>query len=72
MNARVLLAVLLVVFGCVALAYGRISYTRDKTVVDIGPVHVQQQEHHTIPLPPILGGIALGSGILMLVWPRHA
>jgi hypothetical protein len=72
MNTRLLVAVLLIVVGCVALAYGGISYTRRKTVVDIGPLQVQQDKRETIPLPPLLGAVALGSGVLMLVWRRHA
>ena len=72
MNARLILAVLLIVFGSLALAYGRISYTRQKTVVDIGDIQVQRETHESIPLPPVLGGLALGSGFMLAVWRRNA
>jgi hypothetical protein len=72
MNPRALVAVLLIAFGCVSLAYGRINFTHNKTLVDIGSVHVQQEKHETIPLPPLFGAIALASGVIVLAWPRRA
>jgi hypothetical protein len=40
--------------------------TRDK-IVDLGPVEVTQEEQHRLPLPPIVGGVAVAAGIIMLV-----
>jgi len=70
MNGRTLLAVILVVIGAIALAYQGITYTTQKKVVDIGPIQATKQEHHTIPLPPVLGAIALIAGIAVLVTGR--
>ena len=72
MNARQILAVLLILFGSLTLAYGRISYTRQKTVIDIGSVKVQRETHESIPLPLVLGGLVLASGLLLVVWRRKA
>jgi uncharacterized membrane protein YidH (DUF202 family) len=72
MNGRMLIAVLLIVFGVIALAYGRVNYTRNKTVVDLGPVEINREEHKSIPLPPVLGAIALASGVTLVLWPRNA
>ena len=62
-----LLAVVLIVLGVISLAYQGITYTTHKKVVDIGPLQATTSERKTIPLPPILGGLALIGGIVLLV-----
>lgn len=59
--------ILLVVLGALALAYQGINYTHEKNVVDMGPMHVTTETHERIPLPPILGGLALVGGVVLLV-----
>ena len=61
------LGIPLVVAGALILAYQGINYTREKKVVDMGPMHVTQETHERIPLPPILGGLALVGGVVLLV-----
>jgi hypothetical protein len=62
-----LLAIVLIVFGVVALAYGGISYTHKEKVIDIGPIEATADKHETIPLPPVVGGLALAGGVVLLV-----
>jgi hypothetical protein len=62
-----ILAILLIVFGALSLAYGGITYTRREKVLDIGPIEATAERQRTIPLPPILGGVALVAGIGLLV-----
>jgi hypothetical protein len=57
----------LIVLGVVALAYQGIGYTTRETIIDIGPVHATAERHRTIPLPPVLGGLAVVGGVLLLV-----
>jgi hypothetical protein len=59
--------ILLVVLGALALAYQGITYTKREKVIDIGPIHATADTQKTIPLPPILGGIALLGGVGLLV-----
>jgi drug/metabolite transporter (DMT)-like permease len=61
------LGILLIVAGVLVLAYQGINYTREKKVIDMGPMHVTQETHERIPLPPILGGLALVGGVVLLV-----
>ena len=61
---------ILVVLGLLALIYGGISYSRQRTVLDVGPFKATATEQKNIPLSPIVGGIAVLSGILLLVVPR--
>jgi hypothetical protein len=59
--------IVLVVLGALALAYQGINYTQREKIVDIGPIHATADTQKTIPLPPILGGIALIGGVVLLV-----
>jgi uncharacterized membrane protein len=67
MKSNLLAGILLVVLGAIALAYQGFTYTTHKKVLDLGPVQATKSETHTVPLPPILGGIALVGGISLLV-----
>ena len=71
MTGRRILGAILVVVGLVALLWGGISWTRDKTVLDAGPIKVQTEERERIPLPPVLGAVSLVGGILLLVIPAR-
>ena len=67
MKTNTLLAIILIIVGIVAFAYQGITYTSKEKVVDLGPVQVTAEKTRTIPLPPIVGGIALVGGILLLL-----
>jgi UDP-N-acetylmuramyl pentapeptide phosphotransferase/UDP-N-acetylglucosamine-1-phosphate transferase len=67
MKATSWFGILLIVAGALVLGYQGINYTREKNVVDMGPVHVTKETHERIPLPPILGGLALVGGVALLV-----
>jgi hypothetical protein len=63
-----IVGIVLIVLGIVALAYGGISYTRREQVIDIGPIEATAERRETIPLPPILGGLALAGGVVLLIY----
>ena len=67
MTPRRIVGLVLVIVGLISLLWGGISWTREKTIVDIGPIQARSQERETIPLPPIVGGIALVAGAILLV-----
>jgi uncharacterized membrane protein YidH (DUF202 family) len=62
-----ILGVILIVLGVIALAYGGITYTTREKIVDIGPIEAHADRERTIPLPPVLGAIALVGGIVLMV-----
>src|SRR2546422_9615277 len=66
MSARRIVGLILVVIGIVALLTGGIRWTREKTVLDTGSIEIKAEEHQRIPLPPILGAVALIGGIVLL------
>lgn len=65
-----MLGFVLMIAGLLALVYGGISYSRDRTVLDVGPFTATATEQHNIPLSPIVGGIALISGLVLVMVPR--
>jgi uncharacterized membrane protein HdeD (DUF308 family) len=67
MKPVAIVGVILIVLGVVALAYQGITYTTKDKVVDLGPLKVEAKREKTIPLPPILGVVALVGGVVLLV-----
>ena len=69
MNVRYVVGAILVVIGLVSLLLGGFRWSQEKTVVDIGPIEAKTTEHKTLPIPPIVGVLALVGGIAVLVVP---
>jgi hypothetical protein len=67
MKPYLLTGIILIVIGVIAFGYQGINYTTRDKVVDLGPIQVTAEKTKTIPLPPIVGGIALVGGILVLI-----
>jgi hypothetical protein len=67
MKTYTIAAIILIAIGIVAFAYQGISYTTRENVVDIGPIQMTAERTRTLPLSPIVGGIALVGGIVLLV-----
>jgi len=67
-----MLGIILVVLGLIGLAWGGFTYTTRESVVDIGPIHATREKTHTVPLPPILGAVALIGGVALLMTGKKA
>jgi len=67
MKAITWIGILFVVAGALALAYQGITYTRQENILDIGPIHATAEKHERIALPPVVGGLALVGGVVMIV-----
>jgi hypothetical protein len=65
------IGLVLIVLGIVALIYGGFTYTTQKKVLDVGPIQATKKEDHTVPLPPILGALALIGGVVLLVTDKR-
>ena len=61
------LGLLLAILGIFALVYQGFSYSRQNNVLDVGPIHATLNETQHVPLPPIIGGLALLGGVTLLV-----
>jgi len=65
-----LAGIVLIVLGALALVYQGIRYTTQEKVIDFGPLQVTASERRSIPLPPIVGGVALVAGIALVLADR--
>jgi len=64
-------AILLIAAGIAAIAYQGFTYTTREKVVDIGPVHVLADRTRSVPLPPLVGGLAIMGGVILLAVGRR-
>jgi uncharacterized membrane protein len=62
-----ILGIALIVLGVITFAYQGITYTTREKVVDLGPLKVTADKEKTIPLSPVLGGLALAGGVVLVV-----
>lgn len=67
MKPKMIVAILLIVLGIVAFTYQGFTYTTRSKGVDIGSLHMSTEKEHHIPVPPIIGAIALIGGIALLI-----
>jgi uncharacterized membrane protein len=66
MKVATLVGILLIILGIVSLVFQGITYKTDKNVINLGPIHAEEETKKQIPLPPILGGISLVGGIALV------
>ena len=62
-----ILGVILILLGVLALAYQGITYTKREKILDVGPVQATADREKTIPVPPLVGGVALAGGIALVI-----
>ena len=67
MKSMSIVGIVLIVLGVAALAYQGITYTSRETVIDIGPLQATADRQRTIPVPPVVGGLAIAGGVALLV-----
>ena len=67
MKPIAIIGVILIVLGVVAFAYQGITYTTRDKVLEVGPITATKETKRTIPIPPVLGGIALAGGVALLL-----
>ncbi|MGZ3535702.1 MAG: DUF3185 domain-containing protein [Thermodesulfobacteriota bacterium] len=67
MKPIMLVGIVLIILGVAALTYQGITYTTREKVLEIGPLETTKKTEKTIPLPPLLGGVALAAGIVLVI-----
>jgi uncharacterized membrane protein HdeD (DUF308 family) len=67
MKPVALLGIVLIVLGIGALAYQGFSYTTREKVLDLGPLQATAERRKTVPLPPIVGIVAVVAGVALLM-----
>jgi hypothetical protein len=72
MKPVAVLAIILIVIGVIALAYGGFSFTTREKVAEVGPLKIEKNKIRSVPLSPVLGVLALVGGVALLVVGRRA
>ena len=67
MKPGTIIGIILVVIGVAGFALGGFSFTQKEKVLDIGPIEATADDEKTVPIPPLLAGLALVSGVVLLV-----
>lgn len=66
-----ILGLVLVIIGVLGLAWGGITYVKDRDSLDLGVAKVTVEDKETIPIPPVVGVIALVAGGALLIGRRR-
>ncbi len=67
MKPVLLTGVILIVLGVLIFTYQGVTYTTHQKVFQVGPLEATKKTEKTLPLPPILGGLALAGGIVLVI-----
>lgn len=63
--------VILILIGLVGVLFGGVFWTREKTIVDIGPIEAKAKERDGVPISPIVGGVIAVAGVVLLLVPAR-
>jgi hypothetical protein len=66
MKPGTIIGLILIVLGVVGFALGGFSFTHKEKVLDVGPVEATADDKETVPIPPILAGLALVGGVILV------
>jgi len=66
MKPAVVVGILLIIVGIAGLAFGGFSFTRKEKVLDVGPIEASADKKESVPVPPILGALAIVGGVVLL------
>jgi len=58
--------ILLIVLGVLGVAYQGFNYTHQEKILDVGPIHATAEKRDRVSIPPVLGGLALVGGIVLV------
>ena len=66
MKSATLIGILLIILGIGALAYQGFSYQKEEKILDLGPIEATKETTETVPIPPILGVVAVIGGVAII------
>ncbi len=61
------LGIVLIVIGIIMMLITGFNIVTKKKVVDLGPVEINKEEKHPVQWSPIIGGVLLIGGIVIVV-----
>jgi len=67
MRPGTVIGALLILAGVIALSVGGFSFTTRDKVAEVGPIQVTTEHERSVPLSPILSGLAIAAGVVLIV-----
>jgi hypothetical protein len=67
MKSITITGIVLIVIGVLVFDYQGLTYTKREKILEVGPIQATRETSKTIPLPPILGALAIAGGIVLVV-----
>ena len=67
MKPATIIGAILIVIGIIGFAVGGFSFTHEHQDAKIGSLNIEHKQTSTVPIPPILSGIAIVGGIALVV-----
>jgi hypothetical protein len=58
---------ILIIAGILMLIFKGFSFTKEKKLVDVGPVEINKKEKQTVGWPVYAGGIAVLAGVVLVI-----
>ena len=62
-----IIGIILIIVGIIGFAYGGLGWNTEKKDAQLGPIEIKHQEKHVIDFPPILSGLCVVGGIVLVV-----
>lgn len=66
MKAPGIIGILLIILGIAGLAMGGFSFTHKEKVLDLGPIEASADKKESVPIPPLLGALAIVGGVVLV------
>jgi dipeptide/tripeptide permease len=66
MKPTIITGAVLILIGVLALAYQGFTYTKREKVLEIGPLQATTETEKTVPVPPLVGGLAIVGGVALV------
>ena len=67
MRTQTIVGVFLVLIGVAILVFGGLTYTTTRKAVQVGPVGIVAEEKKKFSIPPVIGGVLVAGGIILLI-----
>ncbi|HLV11195.1 MAG TPA: hypothetical protein VKY42_01985 [Trueperaceae bacterium] len=67
MRSLTTIGVILIILGILGFVVPRITFTEQRTVLDVGPVEIEAEQQRSIPIPDVAAGVAVVAGLVMVV-----
>jgi len=62
-----IIGIILIVIGVIGFAFGGIHWTTEKKDAQLGPLEVKHSERQGIAFPPVLSGLCVVGGIVLVI-----